>query len=201
MRKIMLFVVFSSNIVLLVSCRQVTQSTDSMIAQQQEAQQAEAAAQVPPPSIKNWNEKRFLKLVQEKRDEPNLATWTYTKNMDGKYTFVCESIGYGIPYDTRSNNPEHYEFVSTITGPGSGGNCTYYTKDGKCVWGEFHLMPQAEPNGLFIPEGAHGTWNLCKDPKTGKPDVTYQEEDVAVFPYKLPPEMVEGYHGGEIEHK
>jgi hypothetical protein len=60
-------------------------------------------------------------------------------------------------------------------------------------------VPQAEPNGLFIPEDAKGTWNLCKDPnkdpKIVKPEVTYQEEDVAVFPFKLPNAMVEGYHG------
>ncbi len=60
-------------------------------------------------------------------------------------------------------------------------------------------MPQPEPNGLFIPDSAKGTWNLCKDPskdpKTAKAEVTYQEEEVAVFPYKLPSEMVEGFHG------
>jgi hypothetical protein len=173
----------------------ITQSTDSKIAAQQELQQAEAAAQVSPPSILNWNEKKILKLVQEKRDQVNLSTWTYTKNMDGKYTFVCESIGYGIPYDTRSNNPEHYEFVSTTTGPNN--NCSY-TIDGKCGHGEYHLMPQAEPNGLHIPPGAKGTWNLCKDPSTGKADVSYQEEDVAVFLYRLPEGMVEGFHPAPI---
>lgn len=174
------------------------QSADSKIAQQQERNLAEGDAQVPPPSIVNWNEKRMLKLIQEKRDMPNLQTWTYTKNMDGKYTFVCDSIGYGLPYDTRSNNPEHYEFVTTYSGAyynGSGGNGYIQDDQGNRLWGEHHIMPQPEPNGLFIPEGAHGTWNLCKDPKTGKSDVTYQEEDVAVFPYQLPPEMVEGYHG------
>ncbi len=178
------------------ACGNVNQSTDSKIAAQQEIQQAEAAAQVPPPSIVNWNEKRMLKLVQEKRDQVNLPTWTYTKNMDGKYTFVCESIGYGIPYDTRSNNPEHYEFVSTTTGPNM--NCTY-SIDGKCGHGEYHLMPQAEPNGLHIPASAKGTWNLCKDPVTGKPDVSYQEEDVAVFLYRLPADMVEGFHPAPID--
>ncbi len=175
----------------------VNQSTDSMIAAQQEIQQAEAAAQVPPPNIVNWNEKRILKLVQEKRDQADLATWTYTKNMDGKYTFVCESISYGLPYDTRSNNPLHYEFVSTTTGPNS--NCAY-TIQGKCGHGEYHLMPQAEPNGLHIPESAKGTWNLCKHPDTGEPTVSYQEEDVAVFTYRLPDEMVEGFHPAPPAH-
>lgn len=176
----------------------VTQSNDSKIAEQQEIQQAEGDAQVPPPSIVNWNEKRMLKLIQEKRDQAKLPTWTYTKNMDGKYTFVCESIGYGIPYNTRANNPMHYEYMTTRTGvnnAGSGGGGYYTDNQGHTVWGEHAIVPQAEPNGLFIPDDAKGTWNLCKDPRTGKPDVTYQEEDVSVFPYQLIPQMVEGYNG------
>lgn len=172
---------------------QATQSNDSKIAQQQERNLAEGDAEVPPPAIVNWNEKRMAKLIQEKRDTPNLATWTYTKNLDGKYTFVCESIGYGLPYNTRANNPQHYEFLSTRTGAYGSGGSGYYTDDqGNRIWGEHAIVSQPEPNGLFIPDSAKGTWNLCKDPKTGKPDVTYQEEDIAVFPYKLPEVMVEG---------
>jgi hypothetical protein len=180
-----------------------TQSADSKEAEAAEKQRAEADAQVPAPSIVHWNEKRMAKLIQEKRDTPNLATWTYTKNMDGKYTFVCESLGYGLPYNTRTNNPQHYEFVTTQTGvynmSGSGGGGYWTDGNGNTIWGEHTVMPQPEPNGLFIPDSAKGTWNLCKDPKTGKPDVTYQEEDIAVFPYKLPDEMVEGYHGGPVK--
>ncbi len=199
MRRVTPVVLLGLALFTLVACQNIAESNDSKIARQQEKQQEEASAQVPPPSIVNWNEKRFLKLVQEKRDQVNLSTWTYTKNMDGKYTFVCESIGYGIPYDTRSNNPEHYEFVSTRTGPTS--NCAYTTPDGGCVHGEFHLMPQPEPNGLHIPSSAKGTWNLCKNPENGKPEVTYQEEDVAVFTYRLPEGMVEGFHPAPIPVK
>jgi hypothetical protein len=31
--------------------------------------------------------------------------------------------------------------------------------------------------------------------------VTYQEEDVAVFPYRLPAEMVEGFHPAPLKTK
>ena len=170
-----------------------TQSNDSKIAQQQEQNLAEGDAQVPPPAIVNWNEKRMAKLIQEKRDTPNLSTWTYTKNLDGKYTFVCESVGYGLPYNTRANNPQHYEFVTTRTGAAYSGSGYYLDGQGNRLWGEHAIVAQPEPSGLFIPDSAKGTWNLCKDPKTNKPDVTYQEEDIAVFPYKLPDAMVEGY--------
>lgn len=176
----------------------VTESNDAKIARQQEKNLAEGSAEVPQPSVVNWNEKRIAKLIVEKRDQVNLATWTYTKNLDGKYTFVCESIGYGLPYNTRTNNPEHYEFVTTTSGITSGGG-GYQAADGTWIYGEHHVMPQPEPNGLFIPDSAKGTWNLCRDPKTGKPDVTYQEEDIAVFPYRLPDEMVEGFHPAPVK--
>lgn len=179
----------------LAGCYNVKQSNDSKIAQQQEQNLAEGDAEVPPPSIVNWNEKRMAKLIQEKRDQVDLATWTYTKNLDGKYTFVCESVGYGLPYNTRTNNPQHYEFVTTATGVTGNGSGYYTDSAGNRLWGEHTIMSQPEPNGLFIPDSAKGTWNLCKDPATGKPDVTYQEEDISVFPYKLPTEMVEGWHG------
>lgn len=178
----------------LAACSQPIQSNDSKIAQQQERQLAEGDAQVPPPAIINWNEKRMFKAVMERRDQANLTTWTYTKNLDGKYTFVCESLGYGIPYNTRNNNPQHYEFVSTTTGGSYFGKSGYQMPDGSYINGEYALIAQPEPNGLFIPDSAKGTWNTCKDPASGKPDVTYQEEDVSVFPYRLPDEMVEGFH-------
>lgn len=172
----------------------VVQSNDSKIAQQQEENLAEGDAQVPPPSIVNWNEKRIAKLIQEKRDQVNLSTFTYTKNMDGKYTFVCESIGFGLPYNTRTNNPQHYEYNTTRSGYVSSGGAYYRDAAGNAIWGTHEVMPQPEPNGLFIPDSAKGTWNLCRNPKTGKPDVTYQEEEIAVFTYRLDDAMVEGFH-------
>lgn len=195
------FVAAFGGLLLLTGCGTAIQSNDSKIAQQQEQNLAEGDAQVPPPSIVNWNEKRMAKLIQEKRDQVNLTTWTYTKNMDGKYTFVCESVGYGLPYNTRTNNPQHYEFLTSRTGvTGVNGPGNYYTDgSGHYVWGEHAVVAQPEPNGLFIPDSAKGTWNLCKDPETGKADVTYQEEDIAVFPYRLQNEMVEGFHPAPMD--
>jgi hypothetical protein len=195
MRKISLIAFATLSPFLLAGClRQATQSNDSKIAEQQEQQQAEGDAQVPPPAIKNWNEKRLLKAVMERRDQTDLATWTYTKNLDGKYTWICESIGYGIPYNTRANNPQHYEFMSTRTGAAYNGSGYYTDGQGHPIWGEHAVVAQSEPNGLFIPESAKGTWNTCRNPNTGKPAITYQEEDVSVFPYRLPDGMVEGFH-------
>ena len=174
------------------------QSNDSKIAQQQERNLAEGDAEVPPSAIVNWNEKRIAKYIQEKRDQTNLSTWVYTKNMDGKYTFLCESISYGLPYNTRMNNPQHYEFVTTSTGVPYSGSGYITDSQGNRIWGEHTIMPQPEPNGLFIPDSSKGTWNLCRDPSNGKPTVSYQEEDISVFTYRLPDAMVEGFHPAPI---
>ena len=173
--------------------RTVTQTNDAIIAQQQEAQQKEASAQVPPPAIVNWTEKRQLKLIQEARDDPHLLTYIYTKNLNGEFTWICDAFGFGLPYDTRSNNPNHYEFVSTTTGPQN--NCLYTdSKTGGCVHGALEVMPQPEPNGLHIPPGAKGTWNMCINPATGKAEPAYHEQDLAVYPYPLDHRMVVGFN-------
>ena len=202
MRKLTLFIVVLACFSLVGCGGTAVQSNDAKIAQQQEGQIAEAYAQVPPAKIVNWNERRMANMIQEMRDQANLQTWTYTKNMDGKYTFVCESVSYGLPYNTRTNNPVHYEYLSTKSGVKNPGDTAYTTDDqGNRVWGEHAVVPQAEPNGLFIPDSARGTWNLCRSPEDGKIHVTYQEEDVAVFPYRLPAEMVEGFHPAPLRVK
>jgi hypothetical protein len=198
------FLIVAGFVLLMTACGPytVTQTTDSKQAAAEEKQLAQARATVPPPAITNWNELKLAKLIQEKRDQANLTTWTYKfSGMTGKYTFVCESIGYGLPYNTRTNNPQHYEWVTTPNGAwynNSGGSGYFTDGQGTRLWGEHAIMPQPEPNGLFIPDSAKGTWNLCKDPVTGRADVTYQEEDISVFPYKLPTEMVEGFHPATI---
>ena len=48
------------------------------------------------------------------------------------------------------------------------------------------ILAQADPNGLFSPGSAEGTWIMCKDPKG--PDVrpVYVEPRVIVSPFPLP---------------
>jgi hypothetical protein len=46
-------------------------------------------------------------------------------------------------------------------------------------------MPQADPNGLFSPASAEGTWLMLVDPKTGDPRVVYIEPRLVVSPIPL----------------
>jgi len=46
-------------------------------------------------------------------------------------------------------------------------------------------LPQADPNGLYSPASAEGTWVLCVDHKDGKAKPIYVEPRVIVSPIAL----------------
>lgn len=138
-------------------------TTDQKVAAQQASSLAEAQAQIGMPSIVNYQEKRMLKTIYELRDSA-IATHTYLVNqMTGCPIYIGPSVGYGIPYATQYSNPD------TLV-PNYQGRITF---------------PQAEPNGLFMPSDAHGTWILLKDPDSNNVKPTYVEPDVMVVPFRL----------------
>ena len=78
--------------------------------------------------------------------------------------YLGECIGYGIPYSTQFSNPEKRDWSNNYG---------------------YHSMPQAEPNGLFKPEGLSATWLIMVDPETGDPRPVYVEPEIIVSPFKL----------------
>ena len=117
-------------------------SSDKVQQKQQETLLQEATNQVGMPAIKNFRERKLLKDILELRDQSGLITYTYLYNeFNGKLVFLCDSIGYGIPYSTQFTNPEKVD------------NYNYNI-----------TLPQADPNGLFSPSSASGTWVMCKNP-------------------------------------
>ena len=74
--------------------------------------------------------------------------------------------GYGVPYATQFTNPEK---IAT-----RGHNYGYA------------ILPQADPNGLFSPESAEGTWVLLNDPNSGDVQPIYVEPRIVVSPFRLP---------------
>jgi hypothetical protein len=137
-------------------------TSDSIQREQQERILKEATSQTGMPAIKNFRERKLLKQIIEMRDQDGLVTYTYTvPEMTGKPVFLCNSIGYGLPAATQYTNPEKYV--------ASGGT-----------------LPQADPNGLFSPSSAEGTWVLCADPSgSGKTRPVYVEPRIIVSPFKL----------------
>jgi hypothetical protein len=153
---------------LAASCGRAPPTSDDIQAGRQEKQTEEAVRQVGIPATPNWREMRLLKLIVEMRDQ-EIPTYTYLYNeMTGKLVFFGDTIGYGIPYATQFTAPTKVVVKSAISG--------HY---------ELVTVPQAEPNGLFSPDAAEGTWILMKDPNGKDTKPVYVEPRIIVSPFKL----------------
>ena len=167
MKKVVIYIALA---IIMFGCCKCTDSkptSDKMLNDQQEQLMNEANKQVGMPAIKNFQERKLLKQVLELRDQENLVCYAYLWNeFNGKKVFFCDSIGFGIPYATQFTNPQK------VYTPCSGYHVT---------------MPQADPNGLFSPASAEGTWILCKNPDGKDVKPVYVEPRVIVSPFKLNP--------------
>lgn len=120
----------------------------------------EATSQVGMPAIMNFKEKRILKDIYEMRDT-EIVTFTYLANpIKGCVLYLGQSIGYGIPYSTQYSNPQKVQYQSLS-------------------------IPQAEPNGLYMPDSAHGTWVMMLDKEAKKSRPVFIEPDVIISPFRL----------------
>jgi len=135
---------------------------------QQENLMQEANRQAGLPNITHFQERKLLKMIYELRDQENLVCYAYiVAEMTGKLVYIGKTIGFGIPYCTEYTNPSITEHHS---GEYGGGNV---------------VLPQADPNGLFMPSSAEGTWLMLIDPATNEPRPVYIEPRVIVSPFKL----------------
>ena len=149
--------------VLLAACDPGTPTSTQIERKKQEELSLQAVQQVGMPAITNFAEKRMMKDIMELRDQ-NVATTTYLVGMNNQLTKVCDSVGYGLPYATQYTNPQR------VTGDGTHGYVT---------------LPQADPNGLYSPASADGTWVLCVDHKDGKAKPVFIEPRIIVSPIAL----------------
>ena len=147
-------------------------SSDDIQRAQQEQMLQDATSQVGMPAIKNFRERKLYKDILELRDQDGLTTYSYLYNeMQGKLVFLGESIGYGIPYATQFTNPQKIEYAWR-----SGVNS---------MAGGPAAIAQADPNGLFSPAAAEGTWILLKNPNGKDVKPVYVEPRVIVSPFRL----------------
>jgi hypothetical protein len=139
-------------------------NSDQVQAQQAEVLLKEGTAQTGMPSIKNFRERKTLKMIYELRDQEGLSTYTYiVSEQTGKPVFLCDSVGYAISDATGYLSPD--KLVSTTHGI---------------------VMFQAEPNGLFTPDASNANWVICLEPKSGKPLPVFVSANVVVSAFKLP---------------
>ena len=170
----------------MIGCGDENQS-DRVQQEQQEKILAEGTSQIGMPGIKNFRERKILKDILELRDQDGMITYTYLENeipkailgitaRGGKLTYFGETIGYGIPYATQFTNPEKITYRH----------------------GNIFVLPQADPNGLFSPSSAAGTWVLMKDPNGDKTLPVYIEPNIVVLPFKFPFDYNLVYNCGDI---
>jgi hypothetical protein len=156
--------------IMFVSCdEQVRPTADNELQRKTEVAAAEANRQVGMPAIVNFQEKKNLKWIYELCDQEEMICHAYLfnslKGEIGQYLGKC--IGYGIPYSTQFSNPNKN------------------LDDGGYQGMSNTLMPQAEPNQLFKPEGLSATWLIMIDPETKNPRPVYVEPTIIVSPFKL----------------
>ena len=120
---------------------------------------------LPISAITNFQERKLAKMIFELRDREDLLCYAYSvSKMQGKLVFIGRCIGYGLPYSTQYTNPEVIA---------------------RCSSAGYAVIPQADPNGLFMPSGLSATWLMMIDPETGEPRPVYLEPEIVVSPFKL----------------
>lgn len=155
-------------------------STSSSVQEERQYQETlmqQANDEVGMPQITEFYEKKLAKEIFELRDDSSLICYAYTRSeMTGKYVFLGRSMGYGLPYSTQYTNPE-----KTIEGGTSTGG----------YWGV--TIPQADPNGLYSPDGLSATWLWLIDEITGESNISYIEQEILVTQSKLPSRLCESW--------
>lgn len=161
MRKILAVLPF---VALLAACDEPRQSGTAIERQKQAEMTKRGVETVGFPAVINFAEKRMMKDIIELRDHMQ-PTYTYIIDMNGRPHKICDSLGYGLPYATQYTNPQMPQ--QTVAG------------------GSTYVLPQADPNGLYSPASAEGTWVMCLNPKTKKAEPQYIEPRIVTTTYPL----------------
>ena len=91
--------------------------------------------------------------------------------MNGQLIKICDSVGYGISASIQYSNPEKVVDYEDFVGDRVDANVG--------------TIPQAEPNGLFMPEGLAATYVMCVDGKSEDVKAVYIEPEIIVSPFEL----------------
>lgn len=158
-------IIFILLIACFIFCLNCNNSTDNKQRKETEKLVSEANRQLGLPAIKNFQEKKLMKMIFELRDQEKLVTYAYIVDLYGKLHFIGKCIGFGLPYSVQYTNPERMA-------------CDSYICSGQ-------KLPQPDPNGLFMPQGLSATWLMMIDKKTGKARPVYVEPQIIVSPFPL----------------
>lgn len=160
------FITLMLIIICLIGCYNWNDS-DSMLQQQTETLLKEATNQIGLPNIVNFQQKKLMKMIYELTDREDLVCYAYMySDYQGKLIYVGKCVGYGLPFSAQYSNPEKLVNLDMDDYPET-------------------TLPQAEPNGLFMPTSSSATWLIMIDPETNEPRPVYFEPTIVVSPFKL----------------
>ena len=144
--------------VIITSCN-FTPTADQL----QEESQKQAVQSVGIPATPNHTELKQVFDLYQKRDNAKLICYAYIfSEMQCKIKFLGRCQGFGIPYATQFSSPSKVENHS----------------------GSILTVPQAEPNGLFMPAQADATWIILLD-KNGIGHPLYCEPKIMISEVEL----------------
>ena len=130
--------------------------------------------QVGLPNLSNFQQKKLMKMVYELCDKEDLICYAYIKSdYHGKLFFIGKCIGFGVPFSAQFTNPEKVVEGDHMLGHDYSGLNYVMT------------LPQADPNGLYMPTSSSATWLMMIDPKDNKPRPVYLEPEIVVSPFPL----------------
>lgn len=166
---ITLFLVASFLLLTAESCETSSaQTSDAVQEQQTEILLSEAQRQIGMPEITNFQQRKLMKMIYELQDQENLVCYAYIKSdYQGKLMYIGKCLGYGVPFSAQFTNPLKWDDV-------------YHSNGGS--YGKF--LPQADPNGLFMPTSSSATWLMMLD-KENEPRLVYLEPEIVVSPFPL----------------
>lgn len=140
------------------------ESTEQKQTQQTNKILGEINRQIGLPNIVNFQQKKIMKMVFELCDKENLICYAYIKSdYQGKLVFIGKCIGFGVPFSAQYTNPS--KVVRTF--------------------GARQVLPQADPNGLYMPTSSSATWLIMIDPETQEQKPVYIEPEIVVSPFPL----------------
>ena len=160
----------------IVSCNNgSTKSVDEIQSDKTETLMSEALRQIGMPNITNFQQLKLMKMIYELCDKENLLCYAYLWNAyAGKLVFLGKCVGYGVPFSAQYTNPE--KIVDDPFGN--------YASGGRVV-------PQPDPNGLYMPSSSSATWIIMKDPNTGEIRPVYCEPQILISPFPMPDYLVQ----------
>jgi len=157
----------------LFACFETTPTAETRQTAQTNQILDEINRQVGLPNLVNYQQKKLMKMVFELCDKEDLVCYAYIKSdYQGKLMFIGKCIGFGVPFSAQYTNPMKIVEADKMIG-----------RDWSGVFPE--VIPQADPNGLYMPTSSSATWLMMIDPETNEPRPVYLEPEIVVSPFKL----------------